>query len=257
MASQIVLVPCREDNYGYLIHDPATGATASIDAPEAGPLQTELARQGWTLTDILVTHHHHDHVGGIAALKTATGCRVVAADADRARIADVDLYVEEGEQVAVGSLTARVIDTPGHTVGHIAYWFSDEEALFCGDTLFSLGCGRLFEGTPADMWRSLLKLRALPGGTRVFCGHEYTQSNARFALSVDGGNPALVERANEVDILRGLKRPTIPATIAMEKAANPFLRADQPGMAPAVGLPVGADPVAVLKELRERKNRFS
>jgi hydroxyacylglutathione hydrolase len=257
MASQIVLVPCHQDNYGYLLHDTATGATASIDAPEAGPLSAELARQGWKLTDILVTHHHHDHVGGIAALKAQTGCRVVAAGADSARIADVDVWVEEGEQVAVGSLKARVIDTPGHTIGHVAYWFPDEEALFCGDTLFSLGCGRLFEGSPADMWRSLLKLRALPGGTRVFCGHEYTQSNARFALSVDAGNPALVERASEVDILRGLRRPTIPATIAMEKATNPFLRADQPGMAGAVGLPAGADPVAVLKELRERKNRFS
>jgi hydroxyacylglutathione hydrolase len=256
MASDIVLVPCYQDNYGYLIHDPATGATASIDAPEADPIEAALARQGWRLTDILVTHHHNDHVAGIAALKGRHGCRVVAAEADRDRVPAVDEWVEEGMQVRVGTLSARVIETPGHTANHIAFWFSDEEALFCGDTLFSLGCGRLFEGTPADMWRSLLKLRALPAGTRVFCGHEYTQSNARFALSVDGTNPALVERAAEVDTLRLLKRPTIPSTMAMERAANPFLRADAPGMAEAVGLPAGSDPVAVLKELRERKNRF-
>jgi hydroxyacylglutathione hydrolase len=256
MAAGIDLFTCLTDNYGVLLHDPATGATAAIDAPDAEAVEAALARQGWRLTDILVTHHHGDHVGGVATLKARHGCRVVAGAGDQGRIADVDLWVEEGDAVSVGRLTGRVIETPGHTAHHIAYWFSDEAALFAGDTLFSLGCGRLFEGSAADMWRSLLKLRALPPHTRLFCGHEYTQSNARFALSVDGGNPALRERAAEVDTLRSLQRPTLPSTIAMERATNPFLRADQPGMAQAVDLAQGSDAVAVFAALRERKNKF-
>src|SRR5882757_2754985 len=159
MAATIDLFLCRSDNFGALIHDPSTGRTAAIDAPEAAPIEAALQRRGWKLTDILVTHHHDDHVAGIAALKAASGCRVVAAKADAHRIPAVDEAVAEGDRVTVGALTARVIDTPGHTVGHIAYWFDDEEVLFAADTLFSLGCGRVFEGSPKQMWESLLKLR--------------------------------------------------------------------------------------------------
>jgi hydroxyacylglutathione hydrolase len=237
-----------------LLHDPSTGRTASIDAPEAAAIEAALERRGWRLTDILVTHHHDDHVVGIEALKASSGCRVVAAKADARRIPAVDVFVSEGERVAVGSLEAEVIDTPGHTVGHIAYWFRSEKLLFAADTLFSLGCGRVFEGSMAQMWASLLKLRALPDDTLLYCGHEYTQSNARFALTVDPGNAALKARAAEVDKQRGDHRFTLPVTLGAEKRENPFLRADDPAIAANLGM-AGADPLAVFTELRERKNR--
>lgn len=245
---------CRSDNFGVLLHDPVTARTAAIDAPEAAPIEAALARRGWRLTDILVTHHHEDHVAGIEALKAAWGARVVAARADAHRIPAVDVTVEEGDTVEVGSLSARVIDTPGHTRGHIAYWFEGAGLLFAADTLFSLGCGRLFEGTPAEMWGSLVKLRALPDDTLLYCGHEYTQSNARFALTVDPDNEALKARAAEVDRQRSAGEATLPVRLGAEKRENPFLRADDAGIASRLGLG-GAEPVAVLAELRERKNR--
>ncbi|MDQ0474696.1 hydroxyacylglutathione hydrolase [Labrys wisconsinensis] len=255
MAATIDLFLCRSDNFGALIHDSITGRTAAIDAPEAAPIEAALARRGWKLSDILVTHHHEDHVAGIAALKAAWNCRVVAAKADAHRIPAVDETVAEGDRVAVGSLEAEVIDTPGHTVGHIAYWFRAESALFAADTLFSLGCGRVFEGTPGEMWTSLQKLRALPDETLLYCGHEYTLSNARFALTVDPENAALRTRAAEVERQRAEGRFTLPVTLGAEKRENPFLRADDPGLAAGLGM-AGADPVAVFAEIRERKNRF-
>ncbi len=254
MAAEIRLFPCLSDNFGYLIHDPVTKATASIDAPEAGPIIKALQREGWTLTDILVTHHHVDHVGGIAELKDKYNCRVVAPHDKAAAIALVDERVKEGATVKVGNLSARVLETPGHTLDHISYVFDEDRALFCADTLFSIGCGRVFEGTYPMMWDSLLKLRALPNDMRVYCGHEYTASNVKFALGIEPNNPALKARAEEVARLRAANQPTIPTLIRDEKEANTFLRADVPSVAAAVGF-AGKSPADVFGELRERKNK--
>jgi len=254
MAAEIRVFPCLSDNFGYLIHDAATGATASIDAPEAAPIIAALEREGWTLTDILVTHHHADHVGGIAELKKKYGCRVVAPFDKKAAIHDVDVRVKEGDTIKVGSLTARVLDTPGHTLDHISYMFDADRALFCADTLFSIGCGRVFEGTYPMMWESLLKLRALPNDTRIYCGHEYTASNVKFALGIEPDNPALKARADEVAKLRAANQPTIPTLMRDEKEANTFLRADVPSVAAALGM-TGKSPAEVFGEIRERKNK--
>ncbi len=255
MSAQIHLFPCLNDNYGVLVHDPATGATASIDAPEARAVETALAERGWRLTDILVTHHHGDHTAGVVELKGRHGCRVIVPAHEKEPIAGADASVSEGDVVRVGSLEAQVIETPGHTAGHIAYWFPKEKIVFVGDTLFSIGCGRLFEGTPDTMWGSLLKLRALPDDTRLYCGHEYTQSNIRFAFTVEPDNKALQRRDEEVNRLIAAGRPTLPAILGDEKQANPFLRADVPEVAAAVRL-MGRPPAEVFGELRQRKNRF-
>ncbi len=255
MPAQIYQFPCLTDNFGVLIHDPGSGATASIDAPEAAPVEAALAKTGWRLTDILVTHHHADHTGGIGALKAQHKCRVVAPRAEAQRIADVDETVAEGDQVKVGTLQAGVIDTPGHTAGHISYFLPADNLAFVGDTLFSIGCGRIIEGTPEMMWNSLLKLRALPDDTRFYCGHEYTAANIRFAKTIEPDNKALAARAAEVTRLLAAGKATIPATIAAEKAANPFLRADDAEVANAVGL-AGSPAWKVFAEIRERKNRF-
>ena len=254
MAAEIRLFPCLTDNFGYLIHDPATGATASIDAPEAAPIVKALEREGWTLTDILVTHHHGDHVGGIGELKQKYNCRVVAPHDKSARIADVDVRVKEGDTVGIGDLSARVLETPGHTLDHISYVFDSEKALFAADTLFSIGCGRVFEGTFPMMWDSLLKLRALPDDFNLYCGHEYTAANVKFALTVEPDNAALKARAAEVTRLRAVNKPTIPVTLGDEKKANVFLRADEPSVAAGVRMK-GRSAAEVFGELRERKNK--
>jgi hydroxyacylglutathione hydrolase len=254
MAAEIRIFPCLSDNYGYLIHDPLTKATASIDAPEAAPIIAALKAEGWTLTDILVTHHHQDHVGGVAELKDAFNCRVVAPFDKTQPIGAVDQRVKEGDTIKVGNLAARIIETPGHTLDHVSYVFDSDHAAFVGDTLFSVGCGRVFEGTYPMMWQSLLKLRALPDATRIYCGHEYTESNVRFALAIDGDNAALKNRAGEVARLRADKRPTIPTTLGEEKQTNIFLRADVPSVSRAVGLD-GRSAPDVFADLRERKNR--
>src|SRR5262245_20375953 len=255
MPAKTHLFTCLSDNFGVLLHDPATGATASIDAPEAAPVEAALKATGWKLSDILVTHHHGDHTGGIAELKKKHKCRVVAPRNEAARIPDVDETIGEGGKVKVGSLEGRVLDTPGHTAGHIAYVFDADKLLFAGDTLFSIGCGRVIEGTPEQMWNSLVKLRALPDDTKFFCGHEYTQANIRFALTIEPDNRALAARAKDVDALRAAGKPTIPATIGAEKLANCFLRADVPAVAAAVGL-AGKKPAEVFAEIRARKNKF-
>lgn len=254
MAAEIILFPCLSDNFGYLIHDPETNTTAAIDAPEAGPILAELERKGWTLTDILVTHHHSDHVGGIAELKEKYHCRVVAPHDKATRIADVDERVAQGDVVKVGSLLARVLETPGHTLDHVSYVFDGEKALFAADTLFSIGCGRVFEGTYPMMWESLLKLRVLPDDFKLYCGHEYTASNVKFALGIEPNNPDLKARAEEVTRLRAENKPTIPTLLGDEKKANVFLRADDPTVAAALRLK-GASAAAVFGELRERKNK--
>ncbi len=222
---ELVQIPVLTDNYVYLIHEPDSGATAVIDPAVSEPVLAALAARHWRLSHILCTHHHGDHVGGNLDLKSATGALVVGAARDRARIPGLDVEVAEGDEVYIGEATAKVIETPGHTLAHICYWFTDDALLFCGDTVFSLGCGRLFEGTAHQMWDSFAKIRALPPETRLCCAHEYTQSNARFARTVEPDNAALSARVAEVDRLVAQGRPTVPTTLGQELATNPFLRA--------------------------------
>jgi hydroxyacylglutathione hydrolase len=255
MPAETRLFRCLSDNYGVLLHDPESGATASIDAPEAAPVEAALKATGWTLTAILVTHHHADHTGGIAALKSKYKCRVVAPAKEAAKIPAVDETVREGDKVLLGNLAANVIEIPGHTLGHIAYWFHGDRLVFVGDTLFSIGCGRVIEGTPEMMWASLKKLRDLPNDTEVYCGHEYTAANIKFARTIEPDN--LVLAAREAEAKREIERrlPTIPVTIGDEKLANPFLRADHPEVAAGIGM-AGKPAVEVFAEIRARKNKF-
>ncbi len=255
MAAQTFLFPCLKDNFGVLLHDPESGATAAIDAPEAEPVEAALKKTGWRLTDILVTHHHADHTAGIGPLKAHHKCRIVAPKHEAQRISPVDEKVGEGDIVRVGSLEGRVIETPGHTAGHVSYFFLADKLAFVGDTLFSIGCGRVIEGTPEMMWQSLLKLRSLPDDTRFYCGHEYTDANIRFAKTIEPNNKALAARAAEVAQQLAAGKPTVPTTIGAEKTENPFLRADVPEVAKAVGL-AESPPWKVFAEIRERKNRF-
>lgn len=255
MRADIRLLNCLSDNFGFLVHDPATGSTASIDAPEAGPIVAALETTGWTLTDILVTHHHPDHTGAIPALKEKYRCRVIAPAVEADKIPLVDVAVNDGDRVRVGECEARVIGTPGHTLGQVAYWFAADDAVFVGDTLFSIGAGRVFEGTYPMMWDSLKKLRALPDATRVYCGHEYTESNIRFALTVEPDNAALNARATEAATQRAAGKATVPTRMAEERLANPFLRADVAELAAALGM-TGQPAEAVFAEIRERKNKF-
>jgi hydroxyacylglutathione hydrolase len=255
MTAETKLFMCLKDNYGVLVHDPGSGATAAIDAPEAAPVEAALKATGWKLSDILVTHHHHDHTGGIAELKGRHKCRVVAPQAEASKIPLVDETVREGGKVSVGNLSANVIETPGHTAGHITYWFGADKLAFAGDTLFSIGCGRVIEGTPEMMWASLLKLRQLPGDTRIYCGHEYTLANIKFAQTIEPGNATLKARAAQAQKQIADGQWTIPTTIDEEKAANPFLRADVPAVAASVGL-AGKPAPQVFAEIRARKNKF-
>jgi hydroxyacylglutathione hydrolase len=256
MATHIHQFLCLKDNFGVLVHDPHTRATASIDAPEAGPILAALAAREWELTDVLITHHHADHVQGIAGLKAKyPRARAIGPAKEARKIGGLDLAIGEGDVVVTGALEAKVIEVPGHTSGHVAYWFEDEDILFAGDTLFAMGCGRAFEERPAVLFHSLMKLAALPGETQVYCGHEYTLANARFALTVDSSNAILTERAAAAARQREAGEFTLPTTITIELATNPFLRADDPNIQAGLGM-AGADPVAVFTELRERKNRM-
>jgi hydroxyacylglutathione hydrolase len=250
---EIVRVPCLRDNYGFLVRDRATGAVATIDTPEVAPLEAALDERGWTLTHILNTHHHADHAGGNAALKARWGCTVTGPRGEADEIPGIDREVGDGDVVELGALRARVWDVPGHTRGHIAYLFDGNA--FVGDTMFVMGCGRLFEGTPAQMWTSLSRLRSLPPDTVIWCAHEYTLSNARFALTVDPANEALRARFARVEALRAEGTPTVPSTVGEERATNPFLRADDPAVAAQVGLS-GAPAVEVFAEVRRRKDNF-
>ena len=252
---EIELLPVLSDNYAYLVHDPGAGVTAVVDPPVVEPVLRRLAARGWKLDWILSTHHHSDHTAGNLELKEATGCRVAGARADEARIPGIDLKLAEGDRFSLGEAEAQVLETPGHTSGHISFWFGGSKALFCADTLFSLGCGRVIEGTHAQMWNSLSKLAALPDDTLAYCGHEYTQANARFALSVDADNPALQARAAEVDRQRAAGEPTVPTTIAAERAANPFLRAGDKAIRARLGMESASD-AEVFAEIRRRKDRF-
>ncbi len=243
---------CRSDNFGVLIHDPEAVVTAAIDAPEAGPIREALQEKSWPLTHILVTHNHPDHVAGLPELKQETGCTITGPA--KGRISGIDTPLSEGDVYPFGNLKAQVMETPGHTLDHIVYWFEDAGLLFAGDTLFSLGCGRVFEGTPAQMWDSLQKLMRLPRETEVYCGHEYTLANAEFALTVESGNDALQMRAAQVRRLREAGRATLPTTIGQELDTNPFLRPDSHEIRHTLGLE-DAPAVEVWAEIRRRKDR--
>lgn len=256
MALELVTIPCLSDNYTYLIRDTATARTAVVDVPDAAPILRELQFREWALTDILLTHHHDDHIQGVAALRAATGAQVWGAEADRHRLPRLDHALWEGDGVALGSATARVIDVPGHTVGHIAYYFAEAGLAFTGDSLMAAGCGRLFEGRPDQMWQSLQKLAALPPETLICSGHEYTASNLRFAATVEPGNPALAARTLRVMKARAEGRATVPSRLSGELATNPFLRSGLAEVKAGLGMTSATD-LEVFTEIRARKNRFA
>ncbi len=251
----IVQIPVLNDNYVYLVRDAASESTAVVDPAVAAPVSEALSARGWTLTHILNTHHHGDHVGGNLELKAATGCTIVGPAADRDRIPGIDIAVADGDAYQFGTQAARVLDVPGHTRGHIAYYFADAGALFCGDTLFAMGCGRLFEGTPAQMLNSLNKFADFPDATRVYCAHEYTEANGRFALTVEPDNAALIERMDAVRRSRAAGQPTVPSTLGQERETNPFLRSAAAGLRATLGLEHAED-VEVFARTRELKDSF-
>jgi hydroxyacylglutathione hydrolase len=256
MASlEIQQFPCRQDNFGVLVHAPGHGLTAAIDTPETEPIRRMLADKGWRLTHIFTTHHHGDHTAGHAALKAEFGCRIIGPAREADRIPGIDETVGEGDSFAFADEAVRVLETPGHTLGHVTYWLPKAGVAFVGDTLFSLGCGRLLEGDAEMMWNSLQKLMKLPPETRIYCGHEYTQSNAAFALSLEPGNAALRQRAAEVDRLRAAGEATLPVRLADELAANPFLRPDSREIQERLEK-VGQPLATIFAEIRRRKDRF-
>ena len=256
MTTHVHQFPCLKDNFGVLIHDSQTGATAAIDAPDADAVIAAAAAKGWDLTDLLITHHHADHTQGIPGLKAHyPKLRIAGPAKEASRIGALDVLLSEGDFAHVGDIAAKIIETPGHTAGHICYWFEEDAIAFCGDTLFALGCGRVFETPLSVMWDSLVKLAALPGETAVYCGHEYTAANAKFALTIEPDNGLLRDRAEKIATLRASGKPTVPTTIYLELATNPFLRAEQSTVQAAVGM-AGADPASVFAEIRGRKDRF-
>ncbi|WP_209598052.1 hydroxyacylglutathione hydrolase [Ruegeria sp. HKCCSP351] len=255
MPLEIVTIPCLSDNYAFLAHDSGNGQTALIDAPEAAPILAALEDRGWTLSHVLLTHHHWDHVEGLAEILTQHPARVIGAAADAHRLPPLDQQVAEGDSFEVGGEPVEVLDVSGHTVGHVAFYLPQSAVVFTADSLMALGCGRLFEGSPAQMWASLSKLAALPDDTLVCSGHEYTQSNAKFAITVDPENTALKQRIADIDRARAAGEATVPSILALEKATNPFLRATDPAIQAHLGM-VNADPAAVFAEIRGRKDKF-
>lgn len=255
MAVELRQFSCLVDNYAYLVRDRASGAVATVDTPDANAINAALEHEGWRLTHILNTHWHPDHTGGNLALKERWSCQIIGPKGEAEKIPGLDIAVGDGESVLLGAATARVYDTPGHTLGHIVFHFAEDGAAFVGDTIFALGCGRLFEGTPSQMWASLSKIAAMPLATKLYCAHEYTQSNARFALTVDPANEKLKRRVEAINAVRSRNQPTVPSTVAEELATNPFLRAADQGVQQAVGLD-GGDPVSVFAEIRRRKDNF-
>jgi len=254
-AIEIHLFPCLNDNYGYLLHDSESGLTASVDTPEADPILKALDEKNWQLTHIFNTHHHWDHSGGNIALKESTGCTIIGPRADAERIPGIDVKVGEGDRFEFGLQSVEVNDVPGHTRGHIAFRLPEHNVAFTGDTLFAMGCGRVFEGTPEQMWDSLQKLLAWPDKTKIYCGHEYTLNNGRFALTVDPDNEVLKERVEQVRQIREAGKLTIPTTLAIEKATNPFLRPDDPGIRRTLDMN-NARPAEVFARIRALKDLF-
>ncbi len=252
---EIVQIPVLSDNYLYLIHEPVSGETAIVDPGVQEPVVRELEARGWHLTHIINTHHHWDHTDANLVLKEKYNTKIIGPAADRARIPGIDIAVGEGDQIHLGSVAADVYFVPGHTKGHIAYHFPDADALFSGDTIFSMGCGRLFEGTPSEMWHSLSKLMKLPDSTLVYGAHEYTAANGEFAITLEPQNEALQARIKEVHELRSDGKPTVPTTLGQEKETNPFLRPMSDEIQETLGL-LGAPWPAVFKEIRHRKDKF-
>ncbi|HMB74054.1 MAG TPA: hydroxyacylglutathione hydrolase [Gammaproteobacteria bacterium] len=246
---------CLSDNYGYLLHEPEHELTAAIDTPDAEVIARELEVTGWRLTHILNTHHHGDHAGGNLELKSRTGCQIIGPGGDAARIPGIDRGVGDGDTIEFGDSVIEVFETPGHTSGHIVFLLREARIAFVGDTLFSLGCGRLFEGTPAQMWNSLQKIMAWPQDTQLYCAHEYTLANGRFAKTVEPHNEALASRLAEVEALRARAQPSIPSTLATELQTNPFLRPDSAELRGVLGMP-DASTVEVFARTRALKDAF-
>ncbi|WP_017931301.1 hydroxyacylglutathione hydrolase [Robiginitomaculum antarcticum] len=255
MSLKIILFPCLSDNYGFILRCTNTGQTACIDTPDAGEISKQLQTRGWGLDYIFNTHHHPDHTGGNAALKRKYGPTIIGPKAEETRIPLIDEAVSEGSIVRLGDCKAVIWDTPAHTAGHINYYFKEEDVIFVGDTLFALGCGRLFEGSAAQMWAAMARYRDLPKPTKVYCAHEYTLSNARFAQTIESGNPDLADYITDAKSKRDGGLPTVPTTIGAEIAANPFMRADKDAVARAVNMK-GHSPEDVLGEVRRRKDSF-
>jgi hydroxyacylglutathione hydrolase len=257
MTTHVHQFMCLQDNFGVLIHDSRSGATAAIDAPDAAKVIAAAAARGWELTDLLITHHHADHTQGIPGLKARfPELRIAGPAKEASRIGALDTLLHEGDYAHVGEIAALVLETPGHTAGHVCYWFEEDEIAFCGDTLFALGCGRVLETPLNVMWDSLVKLAdRLPGETDIYCGHEYTQANARFAMTIEPDNVVLEDRAADIARRRAAGEATLPTTMSLELASNPFLRAEEPQIQAALGMS-GADPAAVFAEIRTRKDRF-
>lgn len=255
MILDIFMFPCLSDNYGVLVHDPLSGRTASIDVPDAAAVLAALRQQGWRLTDIFTTHHHADHVQGNLELKAATGCTITGPAGEAETIPGLDHTVREGDVLDFAGHPVEIIETPGHTLGHIAYHFVDDEVAFVGDTVFALGCGRVLEGTLEQMWQSVAKIGALPETTKLYVGHEYTEANWRFAVTVDPTNAALIGRGEVIRRLRAEGKPTLPTTVAIERATNPYLRVDTPELRASTGLPNGT-PAEVFAAVRTAKDNF-
>ena len=255
MPLDIRTIPCLSDNYAFLAHDPATGATALIDVPEAAPILEALDQTGWQLSDIFITHHHDDHIQGLSAVLAKHPARVTGAAADAHRLPPLDVAVADGDVVAIGSERGAVIDVSGHTIGHVAFHFPGARAVFTADSLMALGCGRVFEGTKPQMWNSLQKLMALPEDTVVYSGHEYTTANGNFALTIEPDNPALISRIRDVAAKRAGGTPTVPSLLSLELETNPFLRADHPAVRANLGM-TGANAADVFAEIRTRKDNF-
>lgn len=255
MPLDIVTIPCLADNYAFLAHDPATGSTTLVDIPEAEPILTALRERGWTLDQILITHHHWDHIGGLEEVLAVHKAKVVGAKADASRLPPLDVQVAEGDTVTIGQEEGTVIDVSGHTIGHVAFHFPVSKVVFTADSLMALGCGRVFEGTHPQMWDSLSKLAALPRDTLVCSGHEYTAANGRFAITIDPENAALRQRITDIDTARAAGVPTVPSLLGLECDTNPFLRAADPAIAAHLNMS-GAEPGAVFSEIRSRKDAF-
>lgn len=255
MPLEIVTVPCLADNYAYLLHAPLTGLTALVDAPEAAPIIAALEDRGWTLDFVLLTHHHWDHVDALPELREKYAPSVIGAEADRGRLPDLDMAVSPGSDFSLGNVSVKVFDVPGHTIGHIAYYIPSVHAAFTADSLMTLGCGRLFEGTPQQMMDSLAALGALPNHTLIYSGHEYAATNAKFALTVDPDNADLITRAEQIADARAKGEPTVPALLSDEKNTNPFFRAHTAGIRKALGM-VDASDLEVFTEVRLRRNQF-
>lgn len=255
MPLELVTLPVLSDNYAYLLHDSQSGDTACVDVPEAGPILDALSKRGWTLTEIWLTHHHHDHVGGVDDLLAQYDAKVTGAKADRHRLPSLNREVAEGDAFEFGGEIVEVLDVSGHTIGHVAFVLPESGYAFTADSLMALGCGRLFEGTAAQMWESLQKLAALDPDTLICSGHEYTQANARFAITIDPDNSDLKDRIDRINSKRDSNEPTVPSKLSEEAATNPFLRAADPAIMAHLDM-IGAEPVEVFAEIRARKDRF-